>query len=407
MELDAILRDRDIVIFASAPWVTDGRYNCHHIARRLAANNRVLYVESPGLRTPNPFHRADLLKILRRLGGWLRSRRRGSWKAMDNLFVLSPVIVPFHGWPLLERLNSALLGRACARAARVLKFDRPVLWAFLPIAAGLLGRLNESAVIYHCVDNYTANPGVNAAEIEESEKRLVEAADLCIATSAPLAERLLRMSAKVECFPNVAEVGRFSAQSRECPEEISRLPKPVIGYLGNIAAYKVDLDLLGEIASRRPDWSLVLVGPLGVGDPSTKLDGLRSLKNVHIIGARPYERIPAYVRNFDVGLVPFRRSSATDYSLPHKTFEYLAAGKPVVSSPLSSLTAEPLSDVVKYAGNGEEFVRAIEECLAGDDSDKRRLRREVASRYSWEKRFAEIDARVADVVAEREREDGL
>ena len=399
------LCDRDIVLLASAPWVTQGPLNCHHIASRLASSNRVLYVESTGLRSPSAFHRGDLGKIARRLHGWAGGLVSGPRPITPGLHVLSPMAFPFQSRPGWARLNGMLLARACAAGARRLGFGRPLLWAFLPTAVRVLGSLGESAVIYHCVDDYAGNPGVNAAQVELDERRLARAADLCFATSRPLAARLSGLGARVACVPNVAEVERFLATPERIAGELLDLPGPVVGYVGNIASYKLDVGLLAELARRRPDWSVVLVGQVGGGDPSTRLAELRRLRNVRVLGPRPYETIPSYVHGFDACLIPFRRSRVTNGSLPLKTFEYLAAGKPVVAAPLASLRAEPLDEVVAYASSADEFVRAIEECLARDDGHRRSARRDVASRYSWRTRFAEIQARVAGVLAERERKE--
>jgi len=396
------LQNRDILILASAPWVTEGPLNCHHIARRLAAKNRVLFVESSGLRTPSPFHKADVLKALGRLRGWLSGLSRGPREATENLHVLSPAALPFHGRSRLARWNAALLGRACARAAETLGFTRPILWAFLPTAVQLLGRLNESAVVYHCVDDYAGNPGVNAQAIEEQERQLAAAADICFGTSQPLASRLAAMTDRVVCVPNVAEVERFQLPPPERPAELERLPRPLIGYVGNLASYKVDFGLLATLGARRPQWSVALVGPVGGGDPSTKMGALRQHENIHVLGPKPYDQIPAYVHSFDVCVIPFRRSRVTDCSLPLKTFECLAAGKPVVSRPLPALTAEPLADVIRYAETAEEFVAAIEAALAEDSEEAARARRAAAERYSWEKRFPEIEAHVAEAIARKQ-----
>ena len=111
-----MLRNRDIILIASAPWKTHGMLNCHYIAKRLARDNRVLYVESPGLRTPSPFHRDDLLKVFDRLRGWFRCRVDGPVRVMRGLHVLSPLCFPFQGFSTVSRLNSVWLGHVCATA---------------------------------------------------------------------------------------------------------------------------------------------------------------------------------------------------------------------------------------------------------------------------------------------------
>ena len=401
MQGNVMLQGHDIVLIASAPWRVDSRVNCHHVATRLAVDNRVLYVESPGLRPPNLLHGADRRKAIGRVRRWVGGLLSGARRISPNLYVTSPMIVPFYSQDWITRLNGTLFGGACATAARSLGFGDPILWAFLPTAIHAVGRLGESAVIYHCADDYAANPGVNAKAIAQCERRLLLSADLTFATSRPLAQRLAATTADVMCVPNVAEVQRFADECPACPAEIEALPRPVIGYVGNVASYKVDTDLLCEVARARPDWSLVLVGPLAEGDPQTDLTQLRSQNNIHLLGPRPYERIPAYVHSFDVCLIPFAHNRVTESALPLKTFEYLAAGKPVVSRPLGALVAEPVGEVVTFADTGRQFVSAIERCLVEDDALSARKRRQCARSYSWEERFPQISTRVAELMVSK------
>jgi glycosyltransferase involved in cell wall biosynthesis len=397
-----MLAGRDIVILGSAAWETVGPLNCHHIARRLAERNRVLFVESPGLRSLSLRHGPDLAKLSDRLFGLVQGVLGGPRRVEAGLRVLSPAVLPFLRSSGAEPLNAALLARACRRGCHRLGFSHPVLWSFLPTAGALADALAPRALIYHCVDDYAGNPGVDAARIERKERRLSSAADLCLATSRPLAERLAGMGARVACVPNVAEVGRFGASTGQAPDDVARLPRPVIGYVGNVASYKVDLDLVRELAERRADCSFALVGPIGLGDPSTGRPGLAGLSNVYLLGPRPYEEIPRYVQAFDVCLIPFRRGRPADSALPLKTFEYLAAGRPVVATPLPALRSEPLDGVLAYAEGAEEFARAIETCLQKADPQAAARRRSVAARYSWEARFPQIEDLVADVLAQKE-----
>lgn len=386
--------NRDVALIASAPWRADGRLNCHHIAERLArSGRRVLYVESTGLRTPNLRHTHDLARIIRRAKSLIAGLfRRKLTQVRENLFVLSPAALPMQGKPFVAKINGNWLRKTCRKAASSLGFNRPILWIFLPTGISLVGYMDESAVIYHCVDYYARNPGVNSELIESLERQIAGAADICFATSRPLADRLAQMGAKVEYLPNVAETERFMDAPEKIPDDIADLPRPVIGYVGNAAAYKIDIELLCEIADKKPDWSIAIVGPRGAGDPSTKLDVLERRKNVHLLGAKSYDEVPAYVHSFDVCLIPFRRSEVTDSSFPLKTFEYLAAGKPVVSVALPSLVAEDLHNVVKYASNPAEFIERIEESLLETDTtDIASVRRKKAAEYSWERRFKTIE----------------
>lgn len=382
------LRGQDLVLIASAPWKSAGRVNCHHIATRLARSNRVLYVESSGLRAPRLSHGPDRRKVLTRLGNWARSLRAGPRQLEDSLWVASPLVFPLHGGRAAHALNRRVFGRAIAAAARQLGLEAPLLWSFLPTGIYARALLHECLTIYHCVDDYAGNPGVDASTIERLEREIVSAADFVLATSGPLAARM--PAGKTHCVPNVAETERFAVPC-QVPGDLDRIPRPRIGYVGNVASYKVDVSLLARVAAARRSWSIVLIGGCGGGDAATDIAALRQQPNVHLLGLRAYDEIPAYVQGLDVGLIPFRRSRVTDASLPLKTFEYLAAGLPVVSTPLAALRHEPLDDVIRYASGPTAFVDAIEQALATNgEGQQAALRREVAARYSWSVRFPAI-----------------
>jgi glycosyltransferase involved in cell wall biosynthesis len=252
-------------------------------------------------------------------------------------------------------------------------------------------------VIYHCVDDFAGNPGVDPRAVARLEGRLLRRAAAVLATSRPLAERLRAMHRSVHEAPNVAEVERFCLP-RDAPADLAALPRPVMGYVGNVSSSKVDTRLLAELAEARPQWSFALVGPVGGGDPATDLAALAGRPNVHLLGAKAYEDVPAYVQHFDVCMIPFRRSRLTEASLPLKTFEYLAAGKPVVSVPLQALCAEPLDGSIMYASDAATFAMAIE-CVLRDESPERAAaRRCLAATYSWTQRYPELERIAAKLV---------
>ena len=379
----------EVIIIASAPWEHHGKLNCHQIAERLASSHRVLYVESPGLRRPHLRHGPDLRKLLHRGVRWGSNLFRGPLSIHDRLHVISPAVLPSHGGRRTARLNQTLFGSAIARAARRLGFRNPLLWVFLPTGMYAVRAFPARPVIYHCVDDYAGNPGVNISAVESLEAQLLERADLVLATSQPLAQRLSAQHAHVHCVPNVAETERFSAVQPE-PPEFRKLPRPLIGYVGNLAGFKLDTRLIAELAAGRPEWSFVFIGQTGAGDPSTDLSAWDTLPNVHRLGPRQPEAVPAFVQHLDVCLIPFRRHRVTEGSLPLKTFEYLAAGRPVISTPIAALTAEGIDDVVHFADDAPGFIRAIESALAEDSDSMQAARRAVAARYTWTSRFPEI-----------------
>jgi hypothetical protein len=199
--------DLPVVLGASASWETPAPVNSHQVARRLAGRgHRVLFVESTGLRSPAPIRAPhDLSRMLRRLRGYFGGLRQ----VAPNLEVLSPIALPGVGSRGLRELSMHGLGRAVARSARRMGLERPVLWAFLPTYVRTADALDPSLVVYHCVDDYAGNPGVDSDWMHEVERRMLKRADIVFATSPVLAERLRAQRPDIELAANVADVDLF------------------------------------------------------------------------------------------------------------------------------------------------------------------------------------------------------
>jgi glycosyltransferase involved in cell wall biosynthesis len=168
------------------------------------------------------------------------------------------------------------------------------------------------------------------------------------------------------------------------------LARPIVLYLGNLASYKVDLALLERLARMRSDWSWVLVGPVGRGDPETSLESLLALPQVHYLGEVSRDEAPAYVAASDVCLLPLRRTRSTEGSAPLKIYEYLAAGRPVVSTPIPAVAELARKGIVRIAVQDAEWISAIEQSLRdGEDGEERR--HDEAMSHGWEARIDEIE----------------
>jgi glycosyltransferase involved in cell wall biosynthesis len=388
-----------IVLAASAGWETPAPVNAHQVARRLAARgHRVLFVESVGLRPPAPLSsRHDL----RRIAARLRGASGGLREVAPRLHVLSPVL-PLIGPRWLRERALGLLAASVARAARRLGYERPLLWAFLPTALALAERLRARAVVYHCVDHYAANPGVDAAWVEALERRMLARADVVFATSGWLAQRLRAAGARaVHEIPNVADVALFARAHEPLPEpaELSGLPAPRAIYVGNLAAYRVDVALLEALA--RGGVSLALVGPVGLGDAAGAAPDLRALlalRNVRALGPRPPLELPALLRHCDVALLPFLDNDHTRASLPLKLWEYLAAGLPVVATPLPNLRALAAEGLVALASGAAAYTAAVRQAAA-EPRSARAARLERARAHDWPARMEGICQVVGDALA--------
>lgn len=163
-----------------------------------------------------------------------------------------------------------------------------------------------------------------------------------------------------------------------------KIPVPRIGFIGAISDYKVDFNLLRCIAKARPDWSLVLIGKVGESDPWTKTGVFQDVPNIHLMGPRPYAELPCYLKGFDVAILPNMLNEYTESMFPMKFFEYLAAGKPVVSVDLPAL--REYRNVVCIARSPQDFIQGIEEALKGNTASLEE-RISVAKEHTYEKRM--------------------
>jgi len=371
-----------------ADWDTELWTNQHHLMSRLARENRVLFVESLGLRRPQLAGR-DVKRILRRLRRGLQRPRPA-----DGLHVLSPLVIPLHRFAAVRRLNRRLLPFLVRRAAKRLGIERPLLWAYVPQAEALLETLDPSIVVYHCVDDIAAQPGIDGASFRAAEERFASRADLVLASAPSLAGRMRELNGNVLFAPNVADTGLFATalEPGAVDPGLDALPRPRIVFTGAVVATKLDVPLLAELARARPGWSFALVGPVGVGDPRTDVSALAAEPNVHLLGGRRYDELPAVLRGADAGLIPYARNELTDGIFPMKVYEYLAAGLPVVATELPSLAG--VAEVAR-ASDAAGLAALLDDALAHDDPARRAERSRAAEGRSWDARLAEIDAAVA------------
>jgi len=381
------LGDRDVVCVGFNDWDNDIWTNQHHLMSRLAeGGNRVLFIESLGLRRPNLGSGRDLRRLARRLRRGLAPPRR-----VDGVTVLSPLVLPVYSNRAVRRLNAHLLRVSVRSAARHMGLRAPVLWAYVPQAEVLIGSLAPELIVYHCVDDIAAQDGIDAGSFDAAERRFAGRADLVIASSPALAERMRGISSRVLFAPNVADTGMFATALDPGPvdAQLAALPEPRIVFVGAIAEKKLDFGLLDGVAAARPDWTIALIGPVGLGDPGTNVTALAARPNVHLLGARAQAALPDVLRGAAVGLIPYRRSRLTESIFPMKVYEYLAAGLPVVATGVPALANH---EGVTLVDGVDDTVAAIERAVRADSVQRRRARSQAVRKHSWEARLDEIAA---------------
>ena len=346
-----MIEGNDIICFAN-DWDGDP-LSKKHIALRLARKNRVLWVNSTGNRNPTAS-----VRDARRAWTKLRQFFRGCRPVAENIFVFSPLVIPFHGNRVARWVNRRFLAWSLRRVCRKLDFREPITWTFVPSSAEVAGSLGERLVVYHCVDEYSKFTGTNETAILDMERGLMEKADMVVVSSTRLYETKARYNPNTFLVTHGVDVAHFRnacSSSVAVPGDCAELKRPVIGFFGLIADW-VDLGVVRHLAISRPDWSLLLIGEV-----QTDTSPLLGLSNVHLLGRRSYQSLPAYCKAFDVAILPFVVNELTVAANPLKLREYLAAGLPVVATPLPEILK--LNTLVRLARTPQEFLTQVEDLL--------------------------------------------
>src|SRR5262245_23156276 len=350
---------RDVICFSSIDWVPLWQGH-HEIAVALAAQGyRVLFVENTGVRRPGL---RDMPRLLRRLRNWRRGVR-GFRRERDNLMVYSPVLLPFPYSPMACRINRFLLLRALRGWVGPSGSRRAIAWSFLPtpLVRNLIHRLEPALSVYYCVNDF-ASSSSSARRITRSEARFFAEADLVFASSEALQARAARFRDEVHLFAFGVDFRLFEAARQtatELPDDLRSFPRPLVGYVGGVHRW-LDQDLLTAAAARMPEASFVLIGPI-----QTEVARLGRQPNGHLLGARPHTQLPAYMKGFDVGLVPYRLTPYTAEVCPAKLNEYLAMGIPVVATDLPAIRrfTEVHGPVAALERGADAFAAAIRRAL--------------------------------------------
>jgi glycosyltransferase involved in cell wall biosynthesis len=371
------------IVYFGNDWFGENRTSSHHIARHLGERFPLLYVESPGLRAPKATGR-DIRKIFLKLA----KSRQPATQIGPRMWHLTIPQVPFQRLPVVPALNRWWsVTRVRATLEAIGWQQPPVLWFTVPHVGGVVGQLGERFSVFYCVDDYAALPDVNAAEVRRMDEELSRRVDLVFAVSKKLEETKRTLNPNVRYAPHGVDVELFggaATENGEAAEAVRGLQRPVIGYFGTLDA-RIDTSVLREIAERRPEWTLLLVGRLDVPP-----EELPHTPNVRYTGAVSYKDLPDYARAFDVCVMPYRAGAFARNANPLKLREYLATGKPVVSSPMEE--AAQFSDLVRTAHTAEEFLHQIEEALRTDSPAQQQARRQTVAYMGWDTRCEEIVA---------------
>lgn len=365
--------------------------------RRFArAGNKVIFVNSISMGLAG-LRNKDLLPRLKRK---LRSYAKLARVTSEGITVVSPAALPFFGSRAARAANRQLLSAQIGTLARRRGLMRPILWLAIPTAVEMIGRLEESLVVYHVSDKYDANTMDHATDpltIRRLHERALDAADIIFYSGRKLleeAERGRERSYLLEQAVDFEHWSQVKSGELEAAAEVARIPRPRLGYFGAIEPWLVDQELIKRAARERPDWHWVFIGNKSRG---LEIEGL---PNVHFLPPVAYDELPRYAAGFDVCVLPWETEQAfTNYGSAIKVREYLATGKPVVIAPLPEY--EPMKDVLRIARSRDDFLRLIEEALADRDEQAALARQSAVAGGTWDARAEWVSDLIEKALAEK------
>ncbi|SMB80162.1 glycosyltransferase family 1 protein [Deinococcus hopiensis] len=349
-----------------------------HLMTRAARSRRVYYIEEPRFTSE-----ADHLVM--------RTDPSG-------VVVVTPHIEEGHSADASQARTARLL-EGMVKAEGLPEYD---LWVYTPFELPITAGLSPRVTVYDCMDELAQFRGA-PPELRTREDQLFEQADLVFTGGHRLYEAKRERHAGAYPFPSSVEVEHF-AQARKGladPKDQAALPRPRLGFYGVIDE-RFDIELIGELARRRPEWQFVLLGPVVKIDPAELPRG----ENLHYLGMKSYAELPSYLAHWDVALLPFALNEATEFISPTKTPEYLAAGVPVVSTGIRDVI-RPYGekDLARIADGVDAFEVACAEALAERGTPAGDARRDRAdahlSTLSWDRTWADMSALIERAAAER------
>jgi glycosyltransferase involved in cell wall biosynthesis len=354
----------DFILFATADWDTPYWTNKQHMANEFARlGHRVLYIESIGLRKPRINSGLDLKRIFHRL-----KRGLNPPKKVDSLiWVLSPLVLPYgHGNKWIGRFNQWMMEYQLRKFFKRHKFVNPYIWTYHPFVIELIRKLEfKNKIIYHCVDDLSAVPGVDKKSFNIEEKRFLKIADIVFVTSKILEKKCSNFNTKTFYFPNVVDFKHFSkAQKKgDLPHDLKKISAPRIVYMGALSEFKIDLKLLHKLIKVNQEYNFIFIGDEIEGQANKILKKISAYSNAYFLGFKPYEQLPDYLRGMNIGLIPLKENNYTKSISPMKLFEYIASGLPVVTHKFKFDIAN--SKKIIYSTSQENFIEAIKVLIIG------------------------------------------
>lgn len=390
-----MLKGENIIFISSIDW--DEAWQIHQeLAYTFAkCGNEVLFIENTGMRVPGL---RDIPRIKRRFINWLKGLK-GLRQQMPGLYVFSPLVLPFPYLRIARFINRFLLLSFLEKWMWTVDFSNPVIYTFLPtgLSLDIIGYLSKKLTIYYCSDNFSAS-SFSAKKIRGTEEKLLKTSDLVFVTSQQLYGYCSGYNRNVYIFPSGVNMAKFFSETgNEVPQELERIRRPIIGYIGGVHKW-LDQELIKSLAKSYPDYSFVFIGPI-----VTNISLLSGLKNVYFLGQKEHTDLAAYIKTFDIAIIPYVLADYTKNVYPVKLNEYLAMGKAVISKDLPEIKLfnRKYGQIVYVATDVAEFSRCIEKALRKDNKDLMKRRIEIAKENSWENKIEEMSHLIEQAIEKK------
>jgi glycosyltransferase involved in cell wall biosynthesis len=368
----------NILFFSIVPWKFLWSRPQQIVSRLVDRGHNIIFFQNPMYLDPS-----TLSRNYKENGVFLIKKIR------KNLYIINFLLPPFLGkLDFVAKRMGLIIFKLCLKCLHF-KPDVAIFYSYPYIF--LLHSLKAMHVktLYDCPDEFSEFSDVNALKVLKVEEEAFRNCSVIIAVSKKLHSKIRKFNSNCFYIPNAADFKHFNRamQIIEKPFDIINLKRPIIGFIGTIYDW-IDVDLICKLARLHPEYSILLVGPIRYG-----FDRLKKYSNIKLTGSKPYAVLPRYLACMDVCLIPFKINRLTLASNPIKLYEYLAAGKPVVSTALPEV-CENASGLVYIAKDSEDFIRKVEKAVKEAESPNRELimrRIKFAKENSWEKRIETIE----------------